>query len=874
LNKTVSLLLLIAVMFTFSFGSAFAAVDVTPSVTKTHDEAMLEAKAEVLKDITTAATNAKAALGTVYDAGIYEGQFKCKIDGSVFAATIEKIAADATLAVEKAFAAVDTTYANETNVATLEGYIKNAVVDPGLVYDEIVKLDRATVQGLVDLMANVTADPANHWYEYYAVYTYTNALADMKAFLNGEIAKVDMSLYTDDVIDKTAAYPVTYAEKAAEIVAELQKAVADATVDMSKSFTEATNAIWTMYNKVNTGIKVKETAEYIDGTSVVVSYKLTNSVLKTAEELAAAGIVSDAAKASLKAQVQSTVASWTQWALGEYQTELSNATNAAERAAAKEKYENRLSLYADYAAVNNLLIDEEETLVTSEYTAAARVDAYEAAAKVAAVVKLEVEKDGSLKYDAAEVDEILADLQVEIYAGRVTTVTAADFAKALVAADTLEWDKAHAVCDVEDALEAVLYDATTGAALYYAPEQAKVEAKFQEKIDKINAAVNAKQLADAADDVVAYTSIQTKAQVNTAVASHLNSVKFAEAVNHYVGYLNYTADADGKRAEIDAVAPIDADAAKYLAELGARTNADVAAYIANAEEYAAGLQTVGEARAERVAVADMIKALPNAVTLADKDAVEAAYEAAKAAKYMTDASKLVNAITAVKTAEAKAIDEAIKALPAKLTAADDAAVEAIYDAIDAYEDEAMYGYPTYANTAKADKAAAAVKAAWLADVHAAIASASAAAPASVEAAREAVDAYVAKYNSVCKDIKAIEDIVNIDKLTYMEAEVAAAKIDAVEALKITAGSSAKKGSITVKWTVDGDTDAVEGYEIWRSTKKNSGFKKMFTTTKTSYKNTKNLKKGTRYYFKVRAIAYVGAEKIKSDWSNKAYRVAK
>ena len=75
----------------------------------------------------------------------------------------------------------------------------------------------------------------------------------------------------------------------------------------------------------------------------------------------------------------------------------------------------------------------------------------------------------------------------------------------------------------------------------------------------------------------------------------------------------------------------------------------------------------------------------------------------------------------------------------------------------------------------------------------------------------------------------------MDKLTYAEAVVAAEKIEAVEALKITASSKATKGAITVKWTVKGDDSAVEGYEIWKSTKKNSGFKKAFTATKISYK---------------------------------------
>ncbi len=101
----------------------------------------------------------------------------------------------------------------------------------------------------------------------------------------------------------------------------------------------------------------------------------------------------------------------------------------------------------------------------------------------------------------------------------------------------------------------------------------------------------------------------------------------------------------------------------------------------------------------------------------------------------------------------------------------------------------------------------------------------------------------------------------------------------VESLKIKARTDkAVKGSLTVRWTVvDGDTSAVEGYEIWKSTKHSSGYKKMITKAADAdwYKNTKGLKAGTRYYYKVRAIAYdMEGNKIKSDFSNKARRIAK
>ena len=427
---------------------------------------------------------------------------------------------------------------------------------------------------------------------------------------------------------------------------------------------------------------------------------------------------------------------------------------------------------------------------------------------------------------------------------------------------------------------------------------------------------------DECDDVVGHWIVINVAKWNNNVTDKTATKDntFETLINtgvdtYFVGKTGYNADViaaikDDIKAELKVAACSLGIKAADLTTANAQAiyDAMVKAYDAAFKKGIAKAKTDAELKDAETAVMALITAIGSPVSLDSREKIEAAQNAYDAycaipgvaldangdAAKITNLNVLTAANTRLKALEKAQILDALYRLTNKnITVDDKAAIEAVAALNSAYEEywnENAYGediaqlWADYVAAAAQDfinKASKLPTTITTADKTAIDAAQAAydeivAQMVAMGYTEEYIEAYL-KYTYGNEGYELYRNILKSKiKLDDSQAQYGEAVIAAVESLKITAGSTAKKGSITVKWTVKGDASVADGYQIYRSVKKNSGFgkKPIFTTTKQTYKNTKSLKKGTRYYYKIRAYKVVDGVKYYSDWSNKAYRIAK
>lgn len=93
----------------------------------------------------------------------------------------------------------------------------------------------------------------------------------------------------------------------------------------------------------------------------------------------------------------------------------------------------------------------------------------------------------------------------------------------------------------------------------------------------------------------------------------------------------------------------------------------------------------------------------------------------------------------------------------------------------------------------------------------------------------------------------------------------------VQAMSVTITSKSynkKKGVFTIKYKKSNSKVKIPKYQIWRSTKKNSGYRKVLTTSKLSYKDQKLGKKKQNFYYKVRGLRKIDGKTYYTKWSKK------
>ena len=876
MKKFLSILLALAVGFTFTFGSAMSAFAATP-----YDEAKA-------KEVLDAAY--QSAVATAFDVdydAINDTDNNAADAITVF--TIDKAAVQA--GIYAAYQAYTTSLAADIangKIATV------SVTD----YDKKAE-DIAKVRVVLETAASGTHKDASYEAAFDAYKAYltsvVNAIStenytttnykDVPASVNGGnmfTAKNGNSYNTSkEAADADKQWALDAIAKAKFATADL--ATAASTTDTWK--TNITKLYEKVFGEVFTIVLNKD--DVTDPNKVTsVSYKMKGSYSTTAIEKQNSATL-EVKKAQAKATLVSVI---TTFEVGTaYKPAYANAIAA---------YKECMEYLIDNATTDpTSLVGTAISAATSETVTLGTgspinyIDRTAAAAqaKADAATNKQIAGITGDYYDDAKADKALVDVLLQIYNGytydsnnqtangmklygAVANLTAGEKAELKAAKDYSEVEaNANGLYKFKTNNSGSLLDNE-----YYAKEFEAVKAAADAYCTAIDAAVNmldvdkaekaykeatlAKNIKNASQVNGIFTSLET-----SVVEAYFNKVKNANG-NIYVTWNN---------GESYDTAFVPNNYKAWVIDKGARTLKEADALYADACAVIDAFKTKSQLTTEAAAVQTKIAALPATITLADKAAVADAYKAYKALPenfrpFVANSSTLKAAVTKLENLDAAEVIKLINALPAlsKVTVADKAAIKAAAEAYKTWNEEDMYqitadgglfiGTRTSVTNITApnsytDKLQAAERQALI-DAYVPLGAKwsqdkiTAEDAAAVKALQEATAAYIAEYSEALDFEANLTKIAAlVDSLTKWTDATAKAYVQDL-AVTVRTAKVGKKVKVTVNADVQKlvDNGFTVEYKFYKSTKKSSGYKNTVNKTANTYTNT-NPVKGKNYY---------------------------
>ena len=884
MKKILTVLLALSVVFTYTVGTAFAAVPRTEE--KTTLERNVDYAATYIKSTLT--TNYNAALNTLGgDDPITAEQYKAAAE--IYKNAQLNIVDQRAAEMKAGYAKNGSDYIGNTSYDNILGlFIKEKNIAKQYFTTEPVDSSYTSVAEIKDAIKNDNDVKIEA-----ATLAFNEAKEDTMAIIKAlDLSEFSTTIQTING-EETSYYALA------------QKAVAQLSSQMDATVIAENDDYGAIKDKVSNILGFKN--NYFDAKNAYAGYHLSAAartefglLTMDAEENNANTL--EAKKALKLAQVQTKAADVLAKAIdqSDYATVVVPTVDAYLLA---QKYLIEIATTEDNL---NTYVGTPSGHVVLGSTILANVKEVEELESVAAKYKLLKDDNGNLLKDADAIDDVVKKAKINAYKlNKIKYDNASDINKIKNGCDIKAAKTTFVVeskkAEIEDARDAVLYNAD-GSDKYYAPEKARVNELFDSLIAKVDAAATDKEIEkiSKSDISVQLNLIKNKTAVQTSIRAMSAFETDMTKLDEYKAYLNAGVSPYSKDYK-DFSNYNDDFFADFYAENGVRAAADItSALYDDAKAVLDAVVSNGAIAEAKASVEALINALPakSAITIADKAQIQAAWTAAESYKDaygrddLTNQTTLKGAVSQVLAAEEYDANKIYNELPAKLTVADKAAVKSYQTALEAILATEMY--PDNAVNSEIDKCVKALETirdlelkAVMDAINALPLNITLADKASVEAARDAYDAFVAEYtqyanSTFAKKYNAEAKVTNIKDLLLAEASINALKIEAVESLKVvknhsTAGRTNGKSWIKIMWSTQGDDSAVQGYEIYKSTKKNSGYKYAFTTKNPEnkwYKNTAGLKKGTMYYYKVRAFVEVDGQKYYSDWSNKAYRKAK